>query len=250
MSKLLGPKPIRALLFVQTLNEQGINVSESDVDAFIEARTHYVDLDPYAEFYRSTVTYLTDARLLVKKDGCLTLSPAGRAILRAQDSTAVTKEDASPVEVVGRMSDPFVYAELLSRIDDVADSMIIDPYLHPRDLMALLKLSTVRRVLTRDISVKGMKKNERTQKIKIALGARPDVELRLARGDSGELHDRLIIPGESGESLFLGTSLGGTQITVITRLGVGPTSALRGHYNTVWDSSTKVVPIERVVQDH
>lgn len=246
MDVLLGPKPLRALLFVHTLNAHGASVREHDVDAFIEARTTYLDFDLHVEAPGPrTVTYLREARLLLDDNGYLVLSPAGQAILRSARLKTIDREKAAPLEVVGRMTDPFVYAELLTRIDDVEASMLIDPYLHPRDLTALLKLSEVRRVLTLNTQIKGMSREERTQKHRISLGARPEVELRFASDESRELHDRMIIPSGDGESLMVGTSLGGTQLTVITRVGAGPTAALRAHYDSIWDAGGPVEPIVR-----
>lgn len=121
MIKLLGDKSLRALMFVQTLNAQGIEPTVSDAGAFVEAR-QFNDFDPLSEgYFRATVDYLLDARLLFKTRGTkkLTLSPAGQAILRASDPQDVAQGPTAPVEVVGHMNDPVVYAELLTRIDDV-----------------------------------------------------------------------------------------------------------------------------------
>ncbi|MEV8183285.1 hypothetical protein [Specibacter sp. NPDC078692] len=245
MIQLLGTKSLRALQFVQTLNEHGIEPTSADANAFIEARTTN-DFDPIAaEYFVSTLTYLLQSRLLKEFDRRLTLSPAGKAILQSEGLADSASKPTPPVEVVGRMTDPLVYAELLTRINDVPDSMVIDPYLHPRDLLTLLQLPTIHRFLTRDHDAGGMNKHDRRQKFRIALGARPDRELRFIANGSKELHDRLVIPQKGGEALLIGTSLGGTQITVVTRLGTGATHALRDHYNTLWDSSSTVEPIQR-----
>lgn len=250
MTQLLGPKPLRALLFVETLNAQGAQPTKSDVNAFIEARTNLFDFDPYTDgLYPRTVDYLIDARLLTYSDRRLTLTSAGTAILRAAMADSSSTGRTQPIEVVGRMTDPFVYAELLARIDDVSDALVIDPYLHPSDLAALLRLSNVRRILTRDTRINGMTKSDRAQKLKIALGAHPETQLRFASAGSRELHDRLILPARGGEALILGTSLGGTQLTVVTRIGEDPTSALRTHYNSVWDGGGPVEPITREPED-
>lgn len=247
MIQLLGDKSLRALLFVRTLNEQSIEPTISDADAFIEAST-VNDFDPLAaEYFRSTVDYLLGTRLLKKTKGTrLTLSAAGQALLRAADTKDLVKTQPTPVEVVGRMSDPIVYAELLTRIDDIGDSLVIDPYLHPRDLSVLLQLSSTRRFLTLNKDAAGLKKQARMNKFKIHMGAKPDKELRFASTkDSPELHDRLFIPQQGGEALSIGTSLGGKQVTVITRLGNGTTNALREHYNSLWERGTRVDPILR-----
>ena len=147
------------------------------------------------------------------------------------------------------MTDPFTYAQLLTRIDDIPDALVIDPYLPAHDLVTILKLTSVKRVLTRDLAAAGMPKAERAQKLKIALGARVDVRLRFLPSNSHELHDRLVLPPSQGQALLFGTSLGGTQLTVITRIGTDATTALQGHYEDLWAASTPVEPITRDTPD-
>lgn len=248
MIQLLGDKQLRGLTFVHILNEQGIEPTVGDANAFVEAWV-VNDFDPPIEgYFRDTVDYLLGARLLKRTSGTrLTLSPAGKALLNAANTKDSVKAPSAPVEVVGRMNDPFVYAELLTRIDDVGASLVIDPYLHPRDLLVLLELSSTNRFLTVNQAAAGLNKQARMDKFRISMGARPDKELRFATGtkDSRELHDRLVIPMKGGEAISMGTSLGGQQVTVITRLGIGATNALREHYNQIWDRSTRVEPIKR-----
>lgn len=250
MTQLLGARMLRALLFVQTLNEQNIEPSVSDADAFLGARTAN-DYDPITEgYFRSTVSYLLDARLLQSRGSTriLKLTKIGAALLSSANNDDSSKVETVPVEVVGRMTDPFVYAELLAHIDDVGDSMVIDPYLNPADLLVLLKLSGTRRFLTLDRGAAGLQKQKRKDQLQIAIGARPDLELRFAASkDSKELHDRLVIPQKGGEALTFGTSLGGTQLTVVTRLGAGTTNALREHYAPVWENG---IPVEPIHRDH
>jgi hypothetical protein len=246
MEALLAPKSMRALLFVATLNEQGVTPSRPDVNAFVEARTNLVDFDPFADgIYPRIVDFLVDARLLQSSRDGVTATPAGLAILRAEGGLLGAASESVPVEVVGRMTDPFTYAQLLTRIDDIPDALVIDPYLPAHDLVTLLKLTSVKRVLTRNLGAAGMPKAERAQKLKIALGARADVQLRFLRSNSNELHDRLVLPPRRGQALLFGTSLGGTQLTVVTRISTDATIALQGHYEDLWAASTPVEPIAR-----
>jgi hypothetical protein len=250
MKALLAPKSLRALLFVATLNDQGVTPSRSDVNAFVEARTNLFDFDPLADgIHPRIVDYLVDARLLQSSSDGVTVSAAGLAILRAEDGPTGSASESVPVEVVGRMTDPFTYAQLLARIDDIPDALVIDPYLPAHDLATILRLTSVKRVLTRDLGAAGMPRAERAQKLRIALGARPDVQLRFLPSGSNELHDRLVLPSGPGEALLFGTSLGGTQLTVVTRIGRDATAALQGHYEELWAASTPVEPIARDAPD-
>lgn len=83
---LLGPKPLRALAFVEALTSEGVQPSLADVNAFVEARTSLWDYDPMREgLMVSAVDYLVDARLLRHSNGTVELTPAGAALLHQAD---------------------------------------------------------------------------------------------------------------------------------------------------------------------
>ncbi|MFD7869955.1 hypothetical protein ACFV3I_05600 [Microbacterium sp. NPDC059771] len=240
MAVLLGSKALRALSFVETLADQGVRPTLDDVDAFVEAVTNWATYDPYWDEVRvRTVAYLQDARLLVDDDGRAALTDAGRALLHASETVGDT------VEVVGRLSDPFTYASVLSRIDAVDASLVVDPYLYPADLHALLQLTSVQRILVKWAGLPRVKPNERMRQLAIMLGARPDVEMRYVHEQPTELHDRLVLSSSSSSALQLGTSLGGTQMTVLTQLSAETASLLRLHYEKIWAAATVLDPIGR-----
>lgn len=202
---LLGPKALRALAFVDALTAEGVRPSRDDVRAFVEARTSTWDYDPSREGLNvSTVEYLLDARLLSRRDGAVELTPAGRALLRN-----AAPSEGGTMEVVGRVSDPFTYAQVLTQIDSIPDSLMIDPYLQAQDLSVLLQLRHVERVLIRPVRAHGTSVEDRLQQLRIAVGARPDVQLRAASHTPSELHDRVVLSREGSHALLLGTSLGG-----------------------------------------
>ena len=149
------------------------------------------------------------------------------------------------MEVVGRVSDPFIYAQVLTQIDSIANSLVIDPYLQAQDLSVLLQLRHVERVLIRPARAHGTTVEERLQQLRIAVGARPDVQVRAASDTPSELHDRVVLSREGGQALLLGTSLGGTQMTVLTRLEGATATVLRDHYESVWESAEELAPIAR-----
>ena len=173
MAALLGPQALRALSFVETLAAQGVRPTFDDVDAFVEAVTNTAMYDPHWDEVRvRTVVYLRDARLLAESDGLVALTDAGRALLHASEAAGDT------VEVVGRLTDPFTYASVLTRIDGIEASLVIDPYLFPDDLHALLQLPSVQRILVKRAGLPRGKPDERMRQLAIVLGARPDVEMR------------------------------------------------------------------------
>lgn len=242
---LLGPKSMRALHFVHTMTNHGHTPTAQEIRSFIDARTNRWDWDPLREeLSRDTIEYLLDAGVFSQDRAGVLLTPVGQVIYNAA-LAADGPVRGTPIEVVGRLNDPFTYAELLTRVNDVQDAMVVDPYLPPDDLRALLRLDNIRRVLTLDQRAAGLDRDDRRTKLGIALGARPDVQLRFARSVDRELHDRLMLPSGQGEAMILGTSLGGTQLTVITRLGAAATDVLRNHYESVWEASQVLEPIGR-----
>ncbi len=179
----------------------------------------------------------------------LSITPVGLAFLRGLEKLESSGTPGESVlEVVGRLEDPITYSKLLTEIDKQADALVIDPYLPSGDMLTLIELPSVRRVLTRDISIKGQKQEERKRHLAIALGARPDVELRFLDKAIKELHDRYVLPSQ-GEGLMIGTSLGGTQLTVVTHLSADSTDVLRQHYEKVWEQATPLAPIARLHSD-
>jgi hypothetical protein len=60
-----------------------------------------------------------------------------------------------------------------------------------------------------------------------------------------ELHDRYVLPA-SGVGLMIGTSLGGSQLTVITHLSEDTTQILRDHYEGLWAQGNVLAPIRRL----
>ncbi len=244
MGSLLGPGALRALEFVATLARHDVHLGKDDVDAFVEARSTMATYDPYAaENEISTVDYLLQARLVVIESEKVRMTPAGAVMLKEAAGSRGSR--SGHVEAVGRLSDPFIYADLLSRIDDIPDAMVVDPYLHPKDLTALVKLPSVRRVLTYDTDMPALKREDRARKLAIAVGAGPRVELRLAPRESKVLHDRLVLPDSSGAGLMLGTSLGAEHLTVVTRLSEPTVAMLHPHYTEAWGSATRIEPLGR-----
>lgn len=137
-----------------------------------------------------------------------------------------------------------MYARLLTTIDGLTGPvLLVDPYLPSRDLLALLELPGIKRVLARDTGTESETRPDRRRRLAIALGARPEVELRFSR----DLHDRLAIPSDGG-AVMIGSSLGGRKVTVATRLSDQITASLRSHYEEVWNHAEPLEPIQRSEQ--
>lgn len=254
--KLVSPIIAKGLAFLRLLNEQRAYPTEAAVNEFARTTTMQsqytldetfwvTDQDPTVTAYLARVGFTVQTR-----DG-LSLTRTGFAFARGlaqMDRMAQTPDaDSAPIEVVGRLDDAFTYARLLAQIDAIDEAFIIDPYLAPPELSSLLQLPRVRRVLTKRAPVTGRRKltaDDRTTQLQIHLGANPAVELRLLPPEKRELHDRLVLPPH-GPGLIIGTSLGGSQLTVVTSLGEDSTAQLRAHYDELWSESEAVEPIAR-----
>ncbi|KQV07340.1 hypothetical protein [Leifsonia sp. Root112D2] len=254
MVTLSNESILKGLSYLKILNESNVYPSVGHVNAFVATPLPQSVLDrqlnsPFAALRdREIAQYLLKTGMAEdeERNDELSLTPVGLAFLRGLEKIESSGTSGESVlEVVGRLEDPITYSKLLTEIDKQPSALVIDPYLPSGDLLTLIELPSVKRVLTRDISIKGQKQEERKRHLAIALGARPEVELRFLPVEIKELHDRYVLPS-SGEGLMIGTSLGGSQLTVVTHLGADSTDVLLKHYETLWEQATPLAPIERL----
>lgn len=252
MSRLLDENVLRALELIALVNPREVFPSREVVDAFVATAPPNVwslavgvakGLSRPAPGH--VAAYLVDTGLAIDHGGGLKLTKVGAALREGlQREEGRVGHEQPLLEVVGRLQDPVVYAKLLTEIDKLENVMVVDPYLPSEDLLALLGLPAVNRVLSRDTHIRGQAQEDRRRRLQIAIGARPDVELRFQSPGARELHDRVVLP-ETGPGLMMGTSLGGAQMTVITHLSDDTTVVLREHYEQLWVESEQVAPISR-----
>ena len=257
MQQLIPSNVQRGLSFLYALNAGEVYPAAEHVNAFVYADLprsavhHYLHDDQQNDFDDirggdSVVEYLLTTGLAIVHGGGISLTKAGRALAIRGDSGIVIDGDAAALQVIGRFEDPVMYAKFLTEVDKQESALVVDPYLPPDALFALIELPGVRRVLTRDTAIKGHQQQARRRQLAIAIGVKPEVELRFLPPDVKELHDRYVLPQHAGEGLMVGTSLGGTQLTVVTHLSADTTKVLRKHYDALWDSASPLEPIARV----
>lgn len=254
--KLVSPIIARGLSFLLLLNEQGSRPSPQVVNEFCRTTTSQSIYQLDDEFWvtdqdRTVSAYLTRVGFAVQGLGTISLTDTGMAFAKAlEQSAGGGGADPAPIEVVGRLEDLFTYAALLTQVDSREHALIVDPYLPAPELSSLLRLPRVERVLSTRTRLTGRRKQDaetRTMHLQLALGARPSVELRLLPPEIRELHDRLILPS-TGQGLIVGTSLGGSHLTVVTSLGADTTAQLRAHYDALWEQAEPLEPIARQVE--
>lgn len=250
------PEVLKALKFLHAANNQKVYPTMVEVVKFAtekEPESQFAFRAVEFDAFRSVSTdhllkYLEDARLVTVVRGGAHLSDAGHALVKENQKRAF--EDPEEVlEVVGRARDPIFYAKLLTEIGKLEDALLVDPYLPASDLYSVLELRNVTRVLTNKgrgtRPIAGEQPQNRKEAMALALGAfevRP--ELRMQNPEGRELHDRVVLP-RSGQGIMLGTSLGGTQLTVVTHLTEDATEVLLRHYEQIFDSAFPVNPIIR-----
>lgn len=257
LSEMTTMAVLRALQFVELMNDRGVRPSASHVDAFAVTP---LPSDIFAQTYntvrrgfmdKNITTYLRQVGFILLNSDGVSITTLGSAFLAGMVENEGSSEggdgEGAPIEVVGRLSDPVTYARLLTQIDAREHALVVDPYLPAPELQSLLQLSNVERVLSRETRLTGPRPQnaaERTQHLRIALGVNPEVELRFLPSDVRELHDRLILPS-TGSGLVVGTSLGASHFTVITALGDDATAQLRAHYDGLWEQAERLEPITR-----
>ncbi len=177
--------------------------------------------------------YLLRVGWIQDRGGRLIVTPLGASIRRALDA-----ESSSVDEVLHALIDPedeYAYARVLSRIADVPDALVVDPYLKLEGLIDLRGLPNVRRILTSDERQKNL------AKIGTFKAVQPRDELDLRYLKSHRMHDRYVIPPE-GSALQLSTSLNsvGTRIGVVVTLDEVVTTAVRARHETMWDEAVLI----------
>lgn len=237
-------------MLVKLANDQGSYPTLEEVDAYGLTpfpRSIYETGGGFRSMMMSgsVSEYLTKARLVTVSGNGVYISDSARALVGGMEQPVNPIPASKPLEVVGRMSDPVAYAQMLIEVNKCEHALVVDPYLLPEDLIQLAQLGSVDRVLTKDGSAGGIAKEQRKTGLAIALGvATNDAELRFQAADTKELHDRLILP-KKGEGLMIGTSLGGTQITVVSHLSEDMTTVIRSHYEDIYAAGTSLDPIRK-----
>lgn len=257
MAPIERPEVMKALRFLRSTNNQKVFPSLREVSSFATIEEPRGRLDGYYSIafsmaHRMPVEYLEhylrDSGLVTVVNGGSHLSAAGHALVKEAERLSIG-DPGGVMEVVGRASDPVFYAKLLTEIGKLDEALLVDPYLPSSDLYSLLELSNITRVLTNRGKDRGTIAGECTHKrveaMALALGAfevRPD--LRVLDPTVRELHDRVVL-SKSGRGLMLGTSLGGTQITVVTHLADDTTESLLNHYEPLFEAANPVEPLVR-----
>lgn len=168
-------------------------------------------------------------------DEIVTLTQLGRAVLAEASSPEV--EEGSAIEVLIDPSSQFAYAQVMNKIAQVGECLVVDPYLNAESAIDLGQMDSVTRVLTGDRNIKKLR-----GQFGIIMRARPDFEIRYA--EQGTLHDRYVIPLE-GKVHVLGSSLNSIahRQGVITSLEHLGSQFISEAYEEIWRDASRLVVV-------
>jgi hypothetical protein len=178
---------VKGLTYLKILNEGTVYPSKGHINAFVGTPVPTTILGLAMTVVAAAFTdhriaeYLLATGMAVDQERTneLSITPVGLAFLKGLEKLEASGgAEESVLEVVGRLEDPIVYSKLLTEIDKQTSALVVDPYLPSGDLLTLIELPSVARVLTRDTRIQGQGQEERRRHLALALGAKPEVELR------------------------------------------------------------------------
>jgi hypothetical protein len=256
---LLPQHAYRALLYVEKLNNVGVNPRAEDVEAFAvsdqprDARYRSSFMPELTTFQTTKIAkaepvidWLVRMRWLTIDEGRLSISDLGAALIAALRASPSewSQEREGAGAVVLRPDDPFVYSELTRAISAAGAALLVDPYFKADMLEWLHSATQVTRLLLS--AAKGQQARE-VQLIGLVLdGMRENpnagrIEIRATK--SSELHDRCIVQ-EHGGVLLLGTSITGVgrHLSTIIPMPVTAATTMCQEIDKLWESAELVEP--------
>ncbi|WP_454700009.1 hypothetical protein [Arthrobacter humicola] len=159
-------------------------------------------------------------------DGKVHLTQLGRAVL--EEANSANLESDSAIEVLIDPSNQFAYAQVMNKIAQIGESLVVDPYLNAETAIDLGQMDSVKRVLTGDRNI-----NRLRGRFSIIMRARSDFEIRYM--EQKALHDRYVISDE-GTVTVLGSSLNSIahRQGVITPLDTVGSKYISEAYEELW----------------
>lgn len=245
---------LRTLRYIETVASYGGQLSSYDIDAYALAdppkdevystsvfafinslNSHRVSGREPVFAYLDTVGWIYDS-----PDDGIVLTPLGKAILHAE---LADEDDAAPApgqvqDVVLNPDSQLGVVELLRRLRDAGEGMIVDPYFKHDMLKAISESTTITRIL---IAKKG--ENDLIGHALHELGRTLDQLPEIRYSTQKEMHDRCIITASGKVSLIGGSMTGvGVNITSIVHPSEPVQRFYREQYGKIWDSAAPVEP--------
>jgi hypothetical protein len=239
----------RALTYVAAVASQGYELSVGEFEAYVstpapEGRSawgpgRHLEASgagaPQSEG-EPVLDWLARLGWLSRRDGRVTISPLGRAVLRAVEQ-GERQTTASPDVSLG-LPEPFPYGPLLVRMADLRDALLVDRTFQLDQLLDVVLKTSVTRIL---IGADPTQEGER-RRLAAALARPLGIDRPLFIGVSNELHDRFVIP-PNGPVGFLAASRGsgGERVPVLGAIQAPAADAIRRAFEDVWARATPLV---------
>ena len=258
--ELLPRHAYRTLLYVEKLNNVGVQPRVEDVEAFAvsdppqetQYRSAFAALSMFPSMLASkkvadaepVTAWLVQMHWLTVDRGRLAISDLGAALIAAlrRSPPEWSPEREGAGAIVLRPDDPFVYSELTRVISEAGDALLVDPYFKADMLEWLHNATQVTRLLVS--AVKGQQARE-VEQVRLVLDAMREVpnagrvEIRVTM--SAKLHDRCIVQ-EGGGVLLLGTSITGIgrHLSTIIPMPATAAMAMREEIGKLWENAELV----------
>ncbi|WP_455834243.1 hypothetical protein [Pseudarthrobacter siccitolerans] len=204
---------------------------ETGRGVLVTAQTSSVTDEPWISD-ESFGSFLERLRWIEVTDETVHLTSLGKAVLEEADSA--TDEGGSAIEVLIDPSNQFAYAQVMNRIAQVGESLVVDPYLNAETAIDLGQMESVKRVLTGNRNISKLR-----GRFGIIMRARADFEIRYM--DQKSLHDRYVI-SNAGSVTVLGSSLNSIahRQGVITPLDKMGSKFISEAYEELWQRASSL----------
>lgn len=244
--EIVDDKTHRVLAYVGALNQHGVRPNADLVDEYADrpkrrstrvggigglSSLARLEKAVYGRptFKETESEYIERLGWALNTSSGVSLTSAGRALLKALNASVLESDTVDIVEVVLDADDPFAYATAIGALANAGESLLVDPYFRVSQLVDIQEVDNITRILVGS----GMKNGD-YQALAVGLKAvsQGPLEIRKASG----LHDRYLIPDGPGNALMIGTSLGGVgrKVSTLTSLGEPATDALRQLHESIW----------------
>lgn len=245
----------RALTYVAAIRDADYRLSKEEFERYASAPSRGVTRSPegllalehaqkglmsslvgrVTEDRESVLDWLARLRWLQTTGTGVGITALGRTVLRVLDERAIAPEAA--VVVLSDDQTPLAYAQVVGRISQAGEAMLVDPYFGLESILAILNWTEVSRILI------GTRAS--LAELATAFDSFPD-EQRPELHVSDRIHDRYVIP-KSGSVEMLGTSLSGVgkKFTAMTRVHPPGSDAIRAAYESIWSEAT---PLEEAAK--
>lgn len=220
-----------------TYKHPGLDGMFSGLEAFGKAVSNAYGSSYLLEPGETWAEYFLRVKWAVGDSSAMMITQLGRTVLTDLGREQVSMDSDEPLHVLIEPEDPFAYIRVFASIASHRDGLLVDPYLEVEQVLDVLKVPSIRRILT------GSSKQRMHPLMAMALGRlEGPPELRWA--DASRLHDRFFLP-DAGGMLMLGSSLN----SIAKRPGIvvqikdaAAVDAVRTAYLEIWEAATVIEP--------